>query len=124
MKKHLIIGNPISHSLSPKIHNYWFKENKIDGNYEKVEINENEIKGILKQIIDENIYGMNITVPFKQSVIPFLSSLSEIAKETNSVNTIFKKNGKIHGDNTDVYGFEKSIVENKIDLKNKTALIF
>ena len=97
MKKHLIIGNPISHSLSPKIHNYWFKENKIDGNYEKVEIKENEIKDILKQIIDENIYGMNITVPFKQSVIPFLSSLSEIAKETNSVNTIFKKKiGRAH----------------------------
>ena len=72
MKKHLIIGNPISHSLSPKIHNYWFKENKIDGNYEKVEINENEIKGILKQIIDGNIYGMNITVPFKQKIIPFI----------------------------------------------------
>ena len=123
MKKHLIIGNPISHSLSPKIHNFWFKENKIDGNYEKIEIKEKEINNILQEIKNENIYGMNITVPFKQSVIPYLGSLSEIAKETNSVNTIFKKNGKIHGDNTDVYGFEKSIVENKIDLKNKTALI-
>ena len=123
MKKHLIIGNPISHSLSPKIHNFWFKENKIDGNYEKIEIKEKEINNILQEIKNENIYGMNITVPFKQSVIPYLGSLSEIAKETNSVNTIFKKNGKIHGDNTDVYGFEKSIIENKIDLKNKKALI-
>ena len=123
MKKHLIIGNPISHSLSPKIHNFWFKENKIDGNYEKIEIKEKEINNILQEIKNENIYGMNITVPFKQSVIPYLGSLSETAKETNSVNTIFKKNGKIHGDNTDVYGFEKSILENKIDLKNKTALV-
>ncbi len=124
MKKHLIIGNPISHSLSPKIHNYWFKENKINGNYEKIAIKENEIKSILQRILDEDIHGMNVTIPFKQSVIPFLGSLSEIAKETNSVNTIFKKNGKIHGDNTDVYGFKKSIIENKINLKDKTALIF
>ena len=72
MKKHLIIGNPISHSLSPKIHNFWFKENKIDGNYEKIEIKEKEINNILQEIKNENIYGMNITVPFKQSVIPYL----------------------------------------------------
>ncbi len=124
MKKHLIIGNPISHSLSPKIHNYWFEKNKIDGSYEKIAINKNEIKDILQKVKDEYIYGINVTVPYKQSVIPFLESLSEIAEKTNSVNTIFKKDGKIYGDNTDVYGFEKSIINNKIDLKNKTAMVF
>ena len=124
MKKHLIIGNPISHSLSPRIHNYWFEKNKINANYEKIAINKNQIKDILQKVIDEDVYGMNVTVPYKQSVIPFLDSLSNMAKETNSVNTIFKKNGKIHGDNTDVYGFEKSVINNKIDLKNKTAFIF
>ena len=50
MKNHLIIGNPISHSLSPKLHNYWFKENNIDANYEKICINENEISKIIKKI--------------------------------------------------------------------------
>ena len=124
MKNYLIIGKPISHSLSPKIHNYWFKENKIDANYTKISPNENEIEKIIKKIKDKEIYGMNVTVPFKQSVIPLLETRSEIARKTNSVNTILNKNGKIHGENTDVYGFEKSIINNKINLKGKTALIF
>ena len=105
MKNYLIIGNPISHSLSPKIHNYWFKENNIDGNYDKISPNENEIEKIIQKIKSKEIFGINVTVPFKQSVIPYLETQSEIAIKTNSVNTIFNKNGKIHGDNTDVYGF-------------------
>ena len=124
MKNHLIIGNPISHSLSPKIHNFWLKENKIDGFYGKSLINENEIRSIIQKIKDKKIYGINVTVPFKQAIIPFLETKSEIVKETNSVNTIFNKDGKIYGDNTDVYGFEKSITKNRVDLKNKTVLIF
>ena len=124
MKKHLIIGNPVSHSLSPKIHNYWFKTHGVNGEYEKNEIKEKEIKQILKKIKDGEIYGMNVTVPFKQSVIPFLETQSELVKKTNSVNTIYNKNGKIHGENTDVYGFEKSIIKNEINIKDKTVLIF
>tara|TARA_B100001057_G_scaffold30145_1_gene27456 strand:+ start:2079 stop:2876 length:798 start_codon:yes stop_codon:yes gene_type:complete len=124
MKNHLIIGNPISHSLSPKIHNYWFKENKINANYIKISPNENEVEKIIKKIKSKEIFGMNVTVPFKQFVIPFLETKSEIAKKTNSVNTILNKDGKIHGENTDVYGFEKSIINNKINLNGKSALIF
>ena len=124
MKNHLIIGNPISHSLSPKIHNYWFKENNIDGNYDKISPDESEIEKILDKIKSKEIHGMNVTVPFKQTVIPFLETKSEIAIKTNSVNTIFNKDGKIHGDNTDVYGFERTIVNNKINLEDKSVLIF
>ncbi len=124
MKKHLIIGNPISHSLSPKIHNYWLKENNINGHYDKISLNEGEINSIVQKIKSKEIYGMNVTVPFKQIVIPFLESQSETAHETNSVNTIFNKDGKIHGDNTDVYGFEQSIKTKKINLKNRSVYIF
>ena len=124
MKKHLIIGNPISHSLSPKIHNYWFQENNIDGEYDKVLLKENEIEPIIQKVKTNEIHGMNITVPYKQTVIPFIETLSESAKMTNSVNTIFNKGGKIYGDNTDIYGFEKSLLNRKIELKNKEALIF
>ena len=124
MKKHLIIGNPISHSLSPKIHNYWFKENNIDANYEKISLQKGEVKKIIQKIKNKEIYGMNVTVPFKQTVIPYLETQSEIVKKTNSVNTIFNKNGKIHGENTDVYGFEKSITQNNINISGKSVLIF
>ena len=124
MRKHLIIGNPITHSLSPKIHNFWLKTNGIEGNYNKISPSRNEINTIIQKVKNNEIHGMNVTVPFKQTVIPFLETLSEISTKTNSVNTIFKKEGKIHGDNTDVYGFEKSILNNKINLEKKSAFIF
>ena len=124
MKKHLIIGNPISHSLSPRIHNYWFQENNIDGEYDKVLLREDEIEVIIKKIKTNEIHGINVTVPYKQTVISFVETLSENAKITNSVNTIFNKNGKIHGDNTDIYGFEKSLLNKKLELKNKKVFIF
>ena len=124
MKKHLIIGKPISHSLSPKIHNYWFKQNNIDAVYKKISPEKNQIEEIIKNVKENDIYGMNVTIPYKQEVIPYLEQLSKLAEKTNSVNTIFKKNGKICGDNTDVYGFENSIKKSDYSVKNKTALIF
>ena len=123
MKKHLIIGDPISHSLSPKLHNYWFKQNNIDAIYEKHRPKKHEIKDILHQIKSGQIWGMNITVPFKKKVIPFIEKLSETAKETLSVNTIFKKDELIYGENTDVHGFESSLKYENCDLKNKKAFI-
>ena len=71
MKKHLIIGSPISHSLSPKLHNYWFKQNNIDAIYEKFQPREDEIKEILHKIKSGEIWGMNVTVPFKKKNNPF-----------------------------------------------------
>ena len=91
MKKYLVIGNPIEHSLSPKLHNHWIKENKIDAIYEKKQLNETDIEGIISEIKDGKINGINVTVPFKKSVIPFLDQLTPLAKEAQSVNTIFKK---------------------------------
>ena len=98
MKKHLIIGDPIEHSLSPKLHNYWFKKNDLQAIYEKKKISFEEIKNIIQNVKDGKIYGMNVTVPFKQKVIQYLDSLSPLVK-TNSVNTIFNKDGKTYGDN-------------------------
>lgn len=123
MKKHLIIGKPVSHSLSPKIHNYWFKENNIEAIYEKTSPEKDELKDVIRKIKTGEVYGMNVTVPYKQSIIPFLEDKSDLVKETNSVNTIFNKKGKIYGDNTDVYGFENSILSKRIITKDKTVLI-
>ena len=123
MKQHLIIGNPISHSLSPKLHNYWFKKNNIEAVYKKFQCDENEIKEILHQIKSGQIWGMNVTVPFKKKVIPFIEKLSLTAKETLSVNTIFKKDNLIFGENTDVIGFELSLKYENCILENKKAFI-
>ena len=83
MKNYLIIGNPILHSLSPKIHNYWFKENNIDGNYDKIAPSKDEIEKIIQKIKRKEIYGINVTVPFKRSIISHLETQSDIAIKTN-----------------------------------------
>ena len=87
MKKYLVIGNPIEHSLSPKLHNHWIKENNIDAVYDKKQLNENDIEGIINEVKSDKIDGINVTVPFKKSVISFLDELTQLAKETQSVNT-------------------------------------
>jgi shikimate dehydrogenase len=122
-KKYLVIGNPIGHSLSPKLHNYWIKKYKIDAVYEKKLLNNNEIESLIFNIREEKIHGINITVPFKKMVIPFLDKLSEEAKISQSVNTIYKKDNKIIGDNTDIEGFKLSLEETGLETKNKKVLI-
>ena len=124
MKKiFLVIGNPIDHSLSPKLHNYWIKKYKIDAVYEKKLLNNNEIEDLIFNIREEKIHGINITVPFKKMVIPFLDELSEEAKISQSVNTIYKKDNKIIGENTDIEGFKLSLEKTEQKIKNKKALI-
>ena len=123
MKKFFVIGNPIEHSLSPILHNYWIKNNSIDAIYEKEELNENELKKFISQIREKKINGINVTVPFKKSVIPYLDELSIEAQNTQSVNTIYLQDNKIKGHNTDIIGFETSIKKSKYDLANKEVFI-
>jgi shikimate dehydrogenase len=122
-KKFLVIGNPINHSLSPKLHNYWIKKYKIDAVYEKKLLDSNEIDGLIFNMREEKIHGINITVPFKKLVIPFLDELSEEAEISQSVNTIYKKDNKIIGDNTDIEGFKLSLEKTEQEIRNKKALI-
>ena len=123
MKKFLVIGNPIEHSLSPTLHNYWIKNNGIDAIYEKQKLNESELEQIIEDIKKEKINGVNVTVPFKKIIIPFLDVLSDEAEKTQSVNTLYLKNKKVVGHNTDIIGFETSIEKSKYDLVNKKVLI-
>ena len=123
MKKYLVIGNPIEHSLSPKLHNYWIKKNNINAVYDKKKINENEIKYLISEIKNKKISGINVTVPFKNSVIPFVDKLSSEADQSQSVNTIYLKENKIIGHNTDIAGFELAVRHFNYDIKNKIVFI-
>ena len=123
MKKYLVIGNPIEHSLSPKLHNYWFEKNNINANYDKRKIDKNEIQEIISEIKDNKLDGINVTVPFKSDVIPFLDTLSEESQITQSVNTIYIHDKKLIGHNTDIRGFELSLKEIQFDSKNKSIFI-
>ena len=123
MKKFLVIGNPIEHSLSPKLHNYWIKINKLDAIYGKLEANEGDLPELCKSIKQGNLDGLNITVPFKKSIIPHLDILSGNALKTQSVNTVSFNEGNLIGDNTDIDGFELSIRKINYDVSEKSVLI-
>ena len=123
MKKFLVIGNPIEHSLSPKLHNYWIKKSGIDAIYEKQKLNENELEQIISLVKEKKIDGINVTVPFKKAIIPFLDKLTSEAQSTQSVNTLYLKDNKVIGHNTDIIGFETSIKESKFNILNKEVLI-
>jgi len=123
MKKYLVIGNPIEHTLSPKLHNHWFKKNNIEALYDKQKANESEIQGLVNEIRNEKIQGINVTIPFKKSVLPFLDKLTPKANLTQSVNTIFKKEDEVVGDNTDIGGFELSLKNINYNPANKKIFI-
>ena len=123
MNKYLVIGNPIEHSLSPKLHNFWIKVNNFDAIYEKKKLNENQLADLILEIKKKNIHGINVTVPFKKAVIPYLDKLTFESESTQSVNTIHLEDDKLVGHNTDIEGFERSIQDLKLDLINKKALV-
>ena len=123
MKKYFVIGNPISHSLSPKLQNYWLKQNNINAVYNKIKLEENEIKRIIQDIKKQKIAGCNVTVPYKKKVIPFLDRLSNQAEQTQSVNTIIFEKGNLIGHNTDIIGFDKAIKSLNFNMKGKKILI-
>ena len=113
----------LDHSLSPKLHNYWLKQNNIDAIYEKIKLEEDGIKEIIQDIKKQKIAGCNVTVPFKKKIIPFLDSLSPESEKTQSVNTIIFEKGNLIGHNTDIVGFDKAIKDLNFNMKDKKILI-
>ena len=123
MNKYFVIGNPVEHSLSPKLHNFWIKKNNINAFYDKKKLEENEIENFIENIKRKVITGSNVTVPFKKTVIPYLDKLSPEAELTQSVNTIISQNNRLVGYNTDIVGFSKAIEQTNFSVKNKKIFI-
>ena len=125
-KKFGIIGKPLSHSLSPTLHNFWFKKYKISATFSLIEIELNGIEKVVAKIKSGELHGINVTVPYKQAVIPFLDATVNDAKETLSVNTItLNEEGKLVGNNTDVYGLEMGFINqlNNQNLEQNNVLV-
>ena len=138
MKKYLVVGNPIEHSLSPKIHNFWLKKHNINAKYEKEKLELLDLKKLVLRVKEGEIEGVNITTPFKNSIIQHLdkatdysSNVQKLPSEAyrgdnllpHSVNTIFKKDKFVLGANTDTTGFLQSLNALDINVKNKRILI-
>ena len=123
IKKFLVIGNPINHSLSPELQNYWLKKNNINGIYDKQRLEFDDLKDFVLKIKSKEIAGANITVPFKKEIIPFIDKLTPESEGTDSVNTILLNKGETVGYNTDIIGFEKAIKETNYNFVKKKVLI-
>ena len=123
MKKYLVVGNPIEHSLSPKLQNYWINSNNIEAIYGKLQAHDDDLKELCNNIKSGQLNGLNITVPFKKKIIPHLEVLSGHALRTQSVNTVCLINGNVTGYNTDIDGFELSIKKLNYNVSNKKIVI-
>ena len=123
-KKFGIIGNPIKHSLSPVLHNYWFEKYNIDAHYSILDIKESELTGIVGEIKKGNLSGINVTLPFKQKIVSHVDELVNDAEITGSVNTIFMDAREtIIGENTDVFGMQAAYLKEVDNASRKNALI-
>jgi shikimate dehydrogenase len=106
-----IIGNPLGHSLSPVMYNDFFRKRNLNYIYLPFEVSESQLGSALNGLKVLGFKGFNVTIPFKQSVIPFLDELSVEAKACQAVNLVINENGKLKGYNTDGQGFLKGIID-------------
>ena len=123
-KKFGIIGNPIKHSLSPVLHDYWFKKYDIDADYSIIEASDNDLPKILEKVKQGYYSGINITLPFKQKIINYVGKVVNDAELTGSVNTVLLDNENIViGENTDVYGLQAAYLKEIDNSSNKKTLV-
>ena len=115
MQKYGSIGKKLTHSFSKEIHN-----ELADYDYELIELTEEEIQPFFQK---KDFEAINVTIPYKQTVIPYLDSVSDIAQRIGAVNTIVNKDGKLYGYNTDYYGMKALIERVGIDLNCKKVLV-
>ncbi|MDC3107941.1 shikimate dehydrogenase [Paracoccaceae bacterium] len=122
-----VIGHPISHSKSPKLHNYWLSKYKINGFYVPFSVTTEKLKTSIKGLIDLGFKGVNVTIPHKTHVLTYADSVTDRASLIGAANTLyFSKSGKVHADNTDGYGFIQNIIDQipDYDFYDKTAIIY
>ena len=124
IKKFGIIGKPIKHSLSPVLHNYWFEKYEINASYSIIDVNEDNLNDVVSKIKDKALSGLNITLPYKQRIVPHLDYLVNDAKITSSVNTLYldDKNNTV-GENTDVFGLQAAYLKEVDKASEKKALV-
>ena len=113
-----VIGHPIAHSKSPFIHGFWLKHYGIDGEYTAYDIEPAQLAGSVQSLVDSGLRGFNVTLPHKQNIIPLCDTISHEASAIGAVNTItISDTGKLHGHNTDAYGFTQNLNEKIADIK-------
>ncbi|MEO1139685.1 MAG: shikimate dehydrogenase [Pseudomonadota bacterium] len=108
-----VIGSPISHSKSPQIHTHWLKTHGLQGHYIPMEVSTDDLENVLRALPKAGFVGVNVTVPHKEKVLDIADLITDRATLIGAANTlIFRKDGKIHADNTDGVGFIQNLRQN------------
>ncbi len=125
MKKACVIGWPIEHSRSPLIHNYWLRKYGIAAVYERMPIEPKDVANFIANLAASEFVGCNVTIPHKETVFKTVGAADEIASRLSAVNTVYIRNGKVCGTNTDGEGFIASLRHSypAFELREKTAVI-
>ncbi len=124
MSKLFVIGNPVDHSKSPVIHNFWLKRYSINIIYEKKKVEPEEISNLINKVRSEEIKGFNITIPFKKIIFELVDEVDETAFKSLAINTVYQKDGKVIGTNTDGVGFVDSLQKDlRYKINNKTSIL-
>jgi len=117
-----VIGSPIAHSKSPALHTHWLKTLGIAGHYIPIDVAQEDLEHIIKTLPKMGFVGVNVTVPYKEKVMDFADLVTDRAALIGSANTlIFRKDGKIHADNTDSYGFIQNLRQKAPDWNPKAG---
>lgn len=123
-KSIVILGYPLNHTLSPLMHNYAFKYHNLDYVYSAYPIKPEDFSKLGKDFLKIlPVYGGNVTIPFKEIIFNYLDNFSPEASEVGAVNTFYKKDGELWGDNTDLYGFLKSLENYRDNIENKKVIV-
>lgn len=118
-----VLGEKLPHSISPEIHEKIFKLLNINGAYKIFEVEKSDINKACDSLRILKIKGTNVTIPYKQEIMQYLDSISEEAEKIGAVNTIYLKDGKLSGYNTDYFGFGTIIDKNNVSVKDETAVV-
>lgn len=122
-----VIGNPISHSLSPKLHGHWLRRYGIEGSYDALQVTEDALERTLRSLPAQGYVGVNVTLPHKVAVLQIADQLTDRATLIGAANTLtFKDDGRIFADNTDGYGFLENLRQGAPgwDAKSGPAVVF
>lgn len=119
-----LIGHPVAHSLSPLIHHQVMDRLALDGFYLRIDVLPQRIHAAVSALETLGFLGVNVTIPFKQAVLPMMDVLSETARRTGAVNTILFRDGKRHGFNTDCDGFATPLLPFTDELTDQPVLVF
>ena len=121
--KYALLGEKLSHSYSPLIHNEIFKDFNIDATYDLLEVSIDKLEDTVNLLRKDIYQGFNVTIPYKKEVMKYLDEISKEALEIGSVNTIAKVDGKLIGYNTDYYGFYNELLYFNVEVNNKDCYI-